>query len=275
MMDIAGESLLAILGAVPFETSPLVDLLQGAEPFDLLDTRFHRGSYCGRSVIVGSTGLGKVNAAVTTAALLERFPVKMVWSVGCAGAFEEGPLHVGDVLVALGTICGDEGVLTRNQILSTSHIGIPILVVGENKYYDRIPLNGQSIMRKIMKATPEGCYSLAGPHRVAVLAGRALTEDISSALFRLRHGPSLTVGMASGDMEVARNRFLRYGAYAENMEGSGVAQACFRYGIPVVECRGISNTAGDRDKAHWRLDDAMSHCHGVILSWLQGLAPPD
>jgi futalosine hydrolase len=271
-MDIPGDSLLAILGAVPFETSPLVDLLQGVGSFDLLDTTFHRGSYHGRSVIVGSTGLGKVNAAVTTAALLERFPVNMLWSVGCAGAFEEGPLHVGDVLVALGAICGDEGVLTRNQILSTSHIGIPILVVGENKYYDRIPLNGQSIMQKIMKATPEGWYGLGGPHRLAERVG---PEDNSSALFRLRYGPSLTVGMASGDMEVARNRFLRYGAYAENMEGSGVAQACFRYGIPMVECRGISNAAGDRNKAHWRLDDAMSHCHGVILSWLQSLAPPD
>jgi futalosine hydrolase len=37
----------------------------------------------------------------------------------------------------------------------------------------------------------------------------------------------------------------------------------------MLECRGISNVAGNRDKATWRIDEAMAHCHALITSWLQ------
>jgi futalosine hydrolase len=69
-------------------------------------------------------------------------------------------------------------------------------------------------------------------------------------------------------MEIARERFQRYGALAENMEGSAVAQACFRFDVPFLECRGISNIVGDRCKERWRIGEAMAHCHSVILNWL-------
>jgi hypothetical protein len=58
---------------------------------------------------------------------------------------------------------------------------------------------------------------------------------------------------------------------AENMEGSAVAQTCLRFGIPVMECRGISNQAGDRRKDHWRMDQAITHCHTVVYRWLSGV----
>ena len=306
MIDIQGDSLSVILGAVPFETDALVDLLDRARSFAFLDGTFHRGLYGDRAVIIGSTGLGKVNAAITTSALLERFPVEMVWNAGCAGAFREGPLGVGDVLVTLNAICGDEGVLTRDRILPSTHIGIPVLTDGKEKYFDHIPLSRPSrqlVLEKIMRLTPEGLYRQTGSDRFAAQScpeevrecggipsleathgtaapgeipahppDCAASEDNPSAIFRLRYGPGLTVGMVSGDIEVARNRFLRYGAYAENMEGSAVAQACFRFGVPMVECRGISNMAGNRNKTDWHLEDAISHCHGIILNWLRGLA---
>jgi futalosine hydrolase len=56
------------------------------------------------------------------------------------------------------------------------------------------------------------------------------------------------------------------------MEGSAVAQACFRFNVPMVECRGMSNIAGDRDKGHWQIEKAVSHCHGILLGWLRMLA---
>ena len=71
--------------------------------------------------------------------------------------------------------------------------------------------------------------------------------------------------MASGDPRVASERFRRYGAYAENMEGSAVAQACYRFHIPVVECRGMSNIAGIRAKESWQLEKSIAHCHGIVI----------
>ena len=77
--------------------------------------------------------------------------------------------------------------------------------------------------------------------------------------------------MASGDPEVAGERFQRYRAYAENMEGSAVAQACFRFHTPVMECRGISNIAGVRSKETWQLEKSIAHCHGIVINWLDAL----
>ena len=77
--------------------------------------------------------------------------------------------------------------------------------------------------------------------------------------------------MVSGDPEVAGERFQRYGAYAENMEGSAVAQACLRFQLPMAECRGISNWAGIRAKETWRLEKSIAHCHGIIINWLDAL----
>ena len=81
--------------------------------------------------------------------------------------------------------------------------------------------------------------------------------------------------MASGDVETAEKRFQTHGALAENMEGSAIAQVCFLFDVPFLECRGISNIAGIRDKKHWDLDLAVDRSHAVIGHVLESIAPPD
>ncbi|NBP89418.1 MAG: futalosine hydrolase, partial [Planctomycetia bacterium] len=44
---------------------------------------------------------------------------------------------------------------------------------------------------------------------------------------------------------------------AEDMEGFAVALACRLAGVPCQIIRGISNRAGDRDKAHWQIEPAL------------------
>ena len=41
------------------------------------------------------------------------------------------------------------------------------------------------------------------------------------------------------------------------MEAFGVAMAASLAGVPVQVVRGISNNAGDRDKAHWEIGEAL------------------
>ncbi|MEU5774924.1 futalosine hydrolase, partial [Streptomyces venezuelae] len=47
-------------------------------------------------------------------------------------------------------------------------------------------------------------------------------------------------------------------ALAEAMEGFGVAEAAVLHGLPVMEIRAISNPVGPRDRAAWRIGDALS-----------------
>ena len=212
-------------------------------------------------MIIGTTGLGKVNAAITTAALLERFEIAQVWNIGCAGAFEQGPLRVGDVLLTSRHLLGDEGVLTDRGPLPATVIGIPVLVHEGTEYFEELP--SDQLARDFLAAVPPGPYKLL---REPAPAGAVPSEgdDEDGPCFRFAFGPSLTVSMASGDASVAEARFRRFGAHGENMEGSAVAQACLRFGVPFVEFRGISNTAGNRSRSDWRLSTAIANCRGIL-----------
>ncbi|MYS28400.1 futalosine hydrolase, partial [Streptomyces sp. SID7804] len=41
------------------------------------------------------------------------------------------------------------------------------------------------------------------------------------------------------------------------MEGFGVAEAAAAHGVPVLEVRAVSNPVGPRDRAAWRIGDAL------------------
>ena len=74
--------------------------------------------------------------------------------------------------------------------------------------------------------------------------------------------------MVSGDPQTALRRFQHHRALAENMEGSAIAQTCLLFGAPLMECRGISNTAGVRDKLQWDFGKAMYNCHAILRNLL-------
>lgn len=67
----------------------------------------------------------------------------------------------------------------------------------------------------------------------------------------------LTVCTASCDSIQASGRHKQFGATIEDMEGYGVAAACFAHGVDLTVVRGISNIAGERDKSLWQIDDAL------------------
>jgi len=263
----------AILGAVRQEVEPLLHLLDEPRVFDFRGETLHLGTFHGRSLLIGLTGVGKVNAAITTAAVLETFGAAQVWNVGCAGAYEGGPLTIGDVLISQTVICGDEGVLSRDGVQSLRAIGIPLVKRDGESFFDAFPVAERSrAYERVRQWTPPGFYSVIDGKLRRVDSGIESGKPGGSEqgkVFRTVHGPSLTVSLASGDRKTAVKRRERYGAFAENMEGSAVAQTCARYEVPFLECRAMSNIAGYRDKKGWRLEAAFERCCAVIRYWLE------
>ncbi|NEC28318.1 futalosine hydrolase, partial [Streptomyces sp. SID8111] len=69
----------------------------------------------------------------------------------------------------------------------------------------------------------------------------------------------LTVSTVTGTAaraEALRARHPR--ALAEAMEGFGVAEAAAAQGVPVLEVRAVSNPVGPRDRAAWRIGEALT-----------------
>ncbi|MBY3619066.1 futalosine hydrolase [Acinetobacter sp. CUI P1] len=112
--------------------------------------------------------------------------------------------------------------------------------------------------------TPEGFRSAAelGFGSVSVPADRGTVQAVSAALaaagLTVSTGTVLTVSTATGTAETAAALIARHpGAVAEAMEGHGVAVAAEALGLPVLELRAISNPVGPRDRAAWKIGDAM------------------
>ncbi len=75
----------------------------------------------------------------------------------------------------------------------------------------------------------------------------------------VRSGPVLTVNTATGTAAQAAELSRRVpGAAAEAMEGHGVAAAAKAFGLPCAELRAISNAVGPRDRAAWRIGEALA-----------------
>ncbi|MEU7583632.1 futalosine hydrolase [Streptomyces sp. NPDC041068] len=86
----------------------------------------------------------------------------------------------------------------------------------------------------------------------------SLVRDVAGACGAAR-GTVLTVSTVTGSAERAAELRLRHPrALAEAMEGFGVAEAAALHGLPVLEVRAVSNAVGPRDRAAWRIGDALT-----------------
>ena len=77
----------------------------------------------------------------------------------------------------------------------------------------------------------------------------------------------LTVCATSASAADVADRLQKFpDAVAEDMEAFAVAMACRMARIPLVVIRGISNVAGDRNKANWKIDAALKAAAKLVMS---------
>ncbi len=94
---------------------------------------------------------------------------------------------------------------------------------------------------------------------------RAGDGFVKSTMLMLDYAPAspnedclLTVCSAATDQVEVEYRLEHFPwAAAEDMEGFGVALACGRFNVPLCIIRGISNVAGDRERQHWQIEQAL------------------
>jgi futalosine hydrolase len=167
-------------------------------------------------------GVGPVVAAVNTTRALVAARYDLVISAGIAGGFV-GRAEVGSVVVSDAIVAADLGAETPQGFLSLDELGFGSA---------RVPVD-------------------------ADLANR-VTEGLQKAGLSVQKGPVLTLATVTGSAETAAELTARVpGAVAEGMEGFGVAGAAREFGVPVLEIRAISNPVGPRDRANWKIKDAL------------------
>ena len=97
-MNTPTQAPIAIIGAMQPELDLLQSRLQQAQSQHSGQIVFHTGLLAGKPVVLVLSGIGKVNAAVATALVIQQFKPACVINTGSAGGLGAG-LKVGDVVL--------------------------------------------------------------------------------------------------------------------------------------------------------------------------------
>jgi futalosine hydrolase len=198
-----------------------------------------------KRVILAETGMGKVNAALSTVSLVCACNPDLLVNTGCAGAYEESGLSVGDLALACTEIYGDEGVQTLTGWQPLDYIGIPLVEIGGKRYFNEIPLAFSPAEKAL---------------RFAEMCGTGLMK-----------GRFVTVSTCSGTSARGAELAGRYKAICENMEGAALAHVALCYGLECLEIRGVSNMVENRDLSRWDIGKAAENVQRFILAFLESL----
>ncbi|CAL9536215.1 Futalosine hydrolase [Streptomyces sp. enrichment culture] len=187
---------------------------------------------------VGPALAAASTATALTAAALAGRPYALVVSAGIAGGFAPHA-PVGSLVVADEITAADLGAETADGFL-------PVTDLGFGTVTHRPP---PDLVRTVAAAT--------GARPGTVLTGSTVTGTAARAdALRARHPRAL----------------------AEAMEGFGVAEAAAAHGTPVLELRAVSNPVGPRDRAAWRIGDALAaltDAFGKLTPALESWNPHD
>ncbi len=202
---------IGIIGAMAQEVSILAGQLENAERYEHAGFVFHTGTRHGLEIVILQSGIGKVNAAVGTAILLERHQPDAIINTGSAGGFATD-LAIGDVVIS------DE----------LRHHDVDAVVFG----YELGQVPGMPAAYpadKRLREIARGAIAALG--EVNVREGMIATGDAF---------------MADPD-RVAATRAQFPSMLAVEMEGAAIAQTCYLYDCPFVVIRALSDIPGSGD----------------------------
>ena len=241
----------AILSALAEEQHGLIDLLQQAHKTSHAGREFWQGELHGQPVVLALSKIGKVAAATTATALIERFGVARMVFTGVAGGLG-ARVQVGDVVVATEFLQHDLDVS-------------PLFPRYEVPFYGKARFESDPALTALLHAAATA--ALAAPE---LGAGRLFPQAcVHSGL--LASGDRFVSGADEARALHATLSGAGHAVLAVEMEGAAVAQVCLDYGVPFAAMRTISDRADDSahvDFSSFVQQVASQYAHRIIGRFL-------
>lgn len=196
---------IAIMGAMPEEIEPLLKFFGNYETIEYAKNKYYKLYYKENEIVIAYSKIGKVNATITAATLIEKFGCEQLLFSGVAGAVND-ELMIGDLVYA--------SKLAQHD-LDISVFGHPFGYV------------------------PEGAvYEAADTHLIAIAKEVADEKGI-----KLKEGIIVTGDQFVCDTE--RKNWVKdtFQADALEMEGAAVGVTCNSLHVPFFILRAISDGA--------------------------------
>lgn len=185
------------------------------------------------SVCICGTGL--VASASNTARLLAYKPPKAILLLGICGAYANAGLEHGSLVRVESSYLADFGAFDRDGVF----LGAEQIDLGQARW------NSASVAQ-----FPD------------------VLPDLKRRFVDLPIAQSASVQTACGTDILAEDRARRSMATIEEMEGAAVLAVAEAFGVPAFHVRAVSNRAGTRNRAEWRIDLALA----ALSQWLSGEA---
>ncbi|MET3700014.1 adenosylhomocysteine nucleosidase [Bacillus oleivorans] len=227
----------AIIGAMEEEVVILRDRMSETTITNVAGCEFTEGTLEGREVILSKSGIGKVNAAMSTTLLLQIFKPNYVLNTGSAGGFNPA-LQVGDLVISSEVRHHDVDV----TIFGYEYGQVPQLPAAF-KADDRLIGIAQEAAKEI-----EGVQTVTG----LIATGDSFMNDAER-------------------VEFVRGKFPEL--QAAEMEAAAISQVCYQFGTPLLIIRALSDIAGKESNVSFEqfLDKAAKHSAELVVNIVRNL----
>ncbi|MFT3932357.1 MAG: 5'-methylthioadenosine/adenosylhomocysteine nucleosidase [Chitinophagaceae bacterium] len=249
------QDITGILGAFPPEIVLLQAKLQEKKDTLIQGIKFTQGQLAGRKVVLAQTGIGKVNAAITTTILLDHFQPREVVFTGIAGGVNP-LLQPGDLVVATQTAYHDFGTLTPDSLVRRATRNPTTMQ--ENPIYFTCDSN---LVKKAVAAGQEAVFE-------------KITTATASRVPKVITGIIVTGDVFVASTLATQNLRSSLHADATEMEGAAVAQSCWQQKTPFVIIRSLSDDAGNNASMDVRsfYEIAARNSASLVISLMQKIA---
>jgi len=220
------EPVTAILGAFDREVTLLEDRLTEQQEHQIEGIRFVTGRMHDKNVVVVWTGVGKVNAAMTTTLLIEHFKPGHIIFTGIAGAVNP-QLRPGDIVIAQKTAHHDMGTLWPEGLFAGSV---------------KNPLDGMENPVFFQADEKLVTCALRAAERIDMQRVETVTGDRNPKIIK---GVIVTGDSFIASTEKCAELRKKLEADAVEMEGTAVAQICYQRRIGHLVIRSISDSADE------------------------------
>ena len=220
-----------ILGALDEEVALIRARMDVSDKTDMLGTTFYTGTVSGKNVVLACCGVGKVNAAVCAATVIQRFGADCVVNVGIAGAMRHG-LHVMDVVAAREVGFHDQDAVMLN-------------------YYPK-----KDFFRtddRLLDLCTRACEQLTD-RKGGFSAGRIVSGDVFVS-----------------DKATKEDINARYAPDCVEMEGAAIGHVSYMHDTPFLVIRTMSDTADDEAQETYDnfIHDAAEQSAHIVLKMLE------
>jgi adenosylhomocysteine nucleosidase len=229
--------MIAIIGAMAEEVAAFQSELSESQTSTIAGIDFHVGKIQGVDVVLAQSGIGKVNAAITTTLICQIFKPKSIINTGSAGGFNDKQA-VGDIIVSIDVLHHDVDV-TAFGYAQGQVPGMPATFAAEQILID---IAHDTLLDLALTA-----------HRGQVGSGDKFMTNPE----HIHH---------------ARTAFPKCDAV--EMEGAAIAQVCHRFGVPFVIVRALSDIAGQESPMSFEqfLPLAAANAAKLIVAMLPQVA---